>query len=149
MRDWDINLCSIWANVINAANEYLKCYGTMYALVFCVILFDTVAGFTEIKLTDRQMGKTIIKKACIKKVILIICLAFATFLDIFLSFAAEVYGLELKSSMLSEIACVYIVIGQALSVCKRINRMTDGVLPRQFINILKKIGHNYDDKDKH
>ena len=141
MRDWDII-----KSFISAAAEYIESYGTMYFLILCAILFEAAVYIIDIYLSDKKIQN--LKKALTKKLILIICLAFATFLDGFISLAASVYGFKLKTKAVSELVCVYIVVQQALNVCRRINKMTGGALPKYTVNLIKKLGHNFDDKDK-
>lgn len=130
-------ILSVFGGIIAA---YFKQYAVLYIFVAVAIAFDLVTGMTAAVVEGTGLSSDIARKGMLKKMVLLVSVAFGTFLDVFLQYAVMQVGLPQgeKTLIFSTIICVYICITESISIIENIYRCTGTAIPNWILQMLKK-----------
>ena len=121
-----------------AVLAYFKLYGLAYTIVGAVVLFDIATGILASIMDGSGLSSQQAYKGVIKKVVLFLALAFGTFLDVFIPYAASSVGLSVPKNLLfSSVICVYIAVTESISIVENIYRCNNQALPGWIAKFLK------------
>ena len=121
-----------------AVLAYFKLYGLAYTIVGAAVLLDIVTGVLASVMDGSGLSSQKAYKGVIKKVVLFVALAFGTFLDVFIPYAASSVSMNIPKNLLfSSVICVYIAVTESISVIENIYRCNNAALPSWIIKFLK------------
>ena len=119
---------------------YLKQYSTLYILVAVAIMFDYASGMIAAVVDGEGLSSRIAFKGFLKKVILLVSVAFGTFLDALMPFCAEQAGIAIGNTLIfSTVICAYICISECISIAENIFRCTGQALPAWLVRLFKEL----------
>ena len=102
------------------------------------MLFDIATGILASIMDGSGLSSQKAYKGVIKKVVLFLALAFGTFLDVFIPYAASSVGLSVPKNLLfSSVICVYIAVTESISIVENIYRCNNQALPGWIAKFLK------------
>lgn len=117
---------------------YFKLYGLAYIIVGAVVLFDIVTGILASLMDGSGLSSQKAYKGVIKKVVLFVALAFGTFLDVFIPYAASSVNFSIPKNLLfSSVICVYIAVTESISIIENIYRCNNQALPAWIAKFMK------------
>ncbi len=127
--------------------SYFEQYLLLYAMVGAAVLMDLVSGMAAAVIEGKGLSSKIARDGFFKKLMLLFAVGFGTFLDVLLPWCGELVGLELESGLLfSAVICVYICIGESISVIENIYRSTGKKLPAWITKMLEIAKEKLQDK---
>lgn len=121
-----------------AVLTYFKLYGPAYIIVGAAVLFDIVTGILASIMDGAGLSSQKAYKGVIKKIVLFVALAFGTFLDVFIPYAAASVNMSIPKNLLfSSVICVYIAVTESISIIENIYRCNNQALPAWIAKFLK------------
>lgn len=121
-----------------AVLTYFKLYGPAYIIVGAAVLFDIVTGILASIMDGAGLSSQKAYKGVIKKIVLFVALAFGTFLDVFMPYAAASVNMSIPKNLLfSSVICVYIAVTESISIIENIYRCNNQALPAWIAKFLK------------
>jgi len=134
MEKWKIGIALLGGAVMS----YFEKYTFLYVMVGAAVLMDLISGMAAALATGQGLSSKLARTGFIKKLTLLLGVAFGTFLDVLLPWGAQTVGLELSSGlMFSAVISVYICVGESISVMENICRCTGSPLPKWITRLLK------------
>ena len=129
---------SFFALAGGAVVAYFEKYALLYAFVAAAVLLDLVTGMLAAVIAGDGLSSRIARRGVFKKIVLLVAVAFGTFLDVLMPFAAAKVGLRFEGALLfSSIIGVYICVTESISVAENICRCRPDILPAQVTGLLK------------
>ncbi|MBR5783214.1 MAG: phage holin family protein [Clostridia bacterium] len=117
---------------------YLEKYRFLYLMVGAAVLLDLISGMAAAVIQGQGLSSSVARAGFFKKLMLLFSVGFGTFLDVLLPWCGEMVGLELRGKlMFSAVICVYICVGESISVLENIFRSTGTKLPGWITKLLK------------
>lgn len=117
---------------------YLKQYTVLYILVAAAVLFDFVTGMGAAVVSGQGLSSKLARRGFLKKMMLLVSVAFGTFLDALMPFCVRKTGMDMQDTLIfSTVICLYICISECISIAENICRCTDRALPGWLVRLLK------------
>ena len=128
----------ILAMIGGALITYFGQYLLLYALVGVAVLMDLISGMAAAVIEGQGLSSKTARAGFVKKLMLLFAVGFGTFLDVLLPWCAELVGMEIQSTLLfGTVICVYICIGESISIMENIYRSTGKRLPKWIAKLLQ------------
>ena len=128
----------IFALAGGAVIAYFEKYAVLYVFVCAAIVLDFITGMLAAVIDGTGLSSKIARRGFFKKILLLVAVAFGTFLDVLMPFAAEKVGIGYDGTLIfSSIIGVYICVTESISVAENIVRSTGGTVPKWIIKLLK------------
>lgn len=113
------------ALLLGGLAAYLQKYWLVYVLVAVAVLMDLISGMAAAVVAGEGLSSGVARKGMLKKLMLLFAVGWGTFLDVLLPFAAAAVDLRLPTGLLfSVVVCVYICVGESISVMENLCRAT-------------------------
>ena len=118
--------------------NYLDKYRFLYLMVGAAVVLDLFSGMAAAVAVGEGLSSKIARTGFLKKLMLLFSVGFGTFLDVLLPWCGGLVGLEMENGlMFSAVICVYICVGESISILENIFRSTGTRLPGWITGLLK------------
>ncbi len=126
---------------------YCQKYWLLYSLVAVAVLMDLISGMAAAVVSGEGLSSSLARKGFVKKLMLLLAVGWGTFLDVLLPYAVSALGLEIQTGLLfSAVICVYICIGESISIMENICRATDRQPPAIIRKLLEQAREKMDEE---
>ncbi len=127
----------LFALAVGAAVAYFERYAALYVFVCAAILLDLITGMLAAVMEGVGLSSEIARKGFLKKLVLLVAVAFGTFLDVLMPFAAAKVGIHYGGLIFSSVIGVYICVTECVSVTENLYRCSPRILPARVVRLLK------------
>ena len=119
--------------ILGTVATLLEAYLVLVILVACAIVLDVITGLVKCFATGEKLSSEKGQKGFWKKIMLLMALLFAFFLDVSIPAVMEVVKIQMpfeKSLLFGSIVGVYIILNESISICENIIKANRMALPK-------------------
>ena len=119
--------------ILGTVATLLEAYLVLVILVACAIVLDVITGLVKCFATGEKLSSEKGQKGFWKKIMLLMALLFAFFLDVSIPAVMEVVKIQMpfeKSLLFGSIVGVYIILNESISICENILKANRMALPK-------------------
>lgn len=119
--------------ILGTVATLLEAYVVLVILVACAIVLDVITGLVKCFATGEKLSSEKGQKGFWKKIMLLMALLFAFFLDVSIPAVMEVVKIKMpfdKSLLFGSIVGVYIILNESISICENIIKANRMALPK-------------------
>lgn len=119
--------------ILGTVATLLEAYVVLVILVACAIVLDVITGLVKCFATGEKLSSEKGQKGFWKKIMLLMALLFAFFLDVSIPAVMEVVKIQMpfeKSLLFGSIVGVYIILNESISICENIIKANRMALPK-------------------
>ena len=119
--------------ILGTVATLLEAYVVLVILVACAIVLDVITGLVKCFATGEKLSSEKGQKGFWKKIMLLMALLFAFFLDVSIPAVMEVVKINTpfeKSLLFGSIVGVYIILNESISICENIIKANRMALPK-------------------
>lgn len=119
--------------ILGTVATLLETYVVLVILVACAIVLDVITGLVKCFATGEKLSSEKGQKGFWKKIMLLMALLFAFFLDVSIPAVMEVVKIQMpfeKSLLFGSIVGVYIILNESISICENIIKANRMALPK-------------------
>lgn len=119
--------------ILGTVATLLEAYVVLVILVACAIVLDVFTGLVKCFATGEKLSSEKGQKGFWKKIMLLMALLFAFFLDVSIPAVMEVVKIQMpfdKSLLFGSIVGVYIILNESISICENIIKANRMALPK-------------------
>ena len=119
--------------ILGTVATLLEVYVVLVILVACAIVLDVFTGLVKCFATGEKLSSEKGQKGFWKKIMLLMALLFAFFLDVSIPAVMEVVKIQMpfdKSLLFGSIVGVYIILNESISICENIIKANRMALPK-------------------
>lgn len=119
--------------ILGTVATLLESYVVLVILVACAIVLDVITGLVKCFATGEKLSSEKGQKGFWKKIMLLMALLFAFFLDVSIPAVMEVVKIQMpfeKSLLFGSIVGVYIILNESISICENIIKANRMALPK-------------------
>ena len=119
--------------ILGTVATLLETYVVLVILVAFAIVLDVITGLVKCFATGEKLSSEKGQKGFWKKIMLLMALLFAFFLDVSIPAVMEVVKIQMpfeKSLLFGSIVGVYIILNESISICENIIKANRMALPK-------------------
>lgn len=119
--------------IVGTMATLAEAYVVLIILVAAAIVLDVITGLVKCFATGEKLSSEKGQKGFWKKIMLLVSLLFAFFLDVSLPAIMEVVKIQTpfeKSLLFGSIVGVYIILNESISICENIIKANKMALPK-------------------
>ena len=119
--------------ILGTVATLLEAYVVLVILVACAIVLDVFTGLVKCFATGEKLSSEKGQKGFWKKIMLLMALLFAFFIDVSIPAVMEVVKIQMpfeKSLLFGSIVGVYIILNESISICENIIKANRMALPK-------------------
>ena len=119
--------------ILGTVATLLEAYVVLVILVACAIVLDVITGLVKCFATGEKLSSEKGQKGFWKKIMLLMALLFAFFLDVSIPAVMQVVKIQMpfeKSLLFGSIVGVYIILNESISICENIIKANRMALPK-------------------
>ena len=119
--------------IVGTMATLAEAYVVLIILVAAAIVLDVITGLVKCFATGEKLSSEKGQKGFWKKIMLLVSLLFAFFLDVSLPVIMEVVKIQTpfeKSLLFGSIVGVYIILNESISICENIIKANKMALPK-------------------
>ena len=124
-------------------------YAVLIMLVAAAIVLDVITGLVKCFATGEKLSSDKGTRGFWKKIMLLVSLLFAFFLDVCIPAVMEVVSIKLpfeKSLLFGSIVGVYIILNESINICENILKANKMALPKWLKKLFQDAKKDIDEK---
>ena len=137
--------------VLGAMATLAEAYVVLVILVAAAIVLDVITGLVKCFATGEKLSSEKGQKGFWKKIMLLMALLFAFFLDVSLPAIMDVVKIQTpfdKSLLFGSIVGVYIILNESISICENIIKANKMALPKWLKKLFQDAKKDIDEGGK-
>ena len=145
MNKYLLGAAAFFGTMATLAEQYV----ILILLVAAAIVLDVITGLIRCGATGEKLSSDKGTKGFWKKIMLLVSLFFAFFLDVSIPTILEVVNIKLpfeKSLLFGSIVAVYIILNESISICENILKANKMALPKWLKKLLQDAKKEVDEK---